>query len=117
MIASGSGDVEAVAFRRDGTMLATVGDDGYARLWDVATQHEIGPQMEVGGSGPNGQDLAFSPDGATLAAVGSGDQTMTWDVAFPTDLLAAVCSIAGQQLTPREWNTYMGSAPYVSACP
>lgn len=25
--------------------------------------------MEVGASGPNGQDLAFSPDGATLAAV------------------------------------------------
>ena len=117
MIATGSGDVEAVTFSHDGTMLATTGDDGYARLWDVATQHEIGPQMEVGGTGPNGQNLAFSPDGATLAAVGSGDQTMTWDVAFPTDLLAAVCSIAGQPLTPREWNTYMGSAPYVSACP
>jgi len=117
MIATGSGDVEAVTFSHDGTMLATTGDDGYARLWDVATQHEIGPQMEVGGTGPNGQNLAFSPDDATLAAVGSGDQTTTWDVAFPTDLLAAVCSIAGQPLTPREWNIYMGSAPYVSACP
>ena len=116
MIASGSGFVEAVAFSRDGTLLATVGDDGYARLWDVATQHEIGPQMEVGGSGPNGQDLAFSPDDAMLAAVVPDGQATLWNVAFPADLPGAVCAIAGQPLTPREWNTYMGSAPYVSAC-
>jgi len=27
-------------------MLATSGDDGSARLWDVATRHQIGPTMQ-----------------------------------------------------------------------
>ena len=73
MIATGIGAVEAVAFSPDGTMLATGADDGSARLWDVATRHQIGPTMQAGNSVSGVKGVAFSADGATLGAIGAGE--------------------------------------------
>ena len=42
------GSYRAVAFSPDGTMLATFGADGTARIWAVATQREIGAPMTAG---------------------------------------------------------------------
>jgi WD40 repeat protein len=64
------GDITDVAFSPDGTMLATTGDDGAARLWDPATGEGLtaiqGPRGEV--SAPS-----FSPDGSLLAASWEND--------------------------------------------
>ncbi|MFN2590052.1 MAG: AAA family ATPase [Actinomycetota bacterium] len=57
-------DLNFVAFSPDGSMLATTGDDGALRVWDVATGRRLqnfqGP-TEVTGT-------AFSPTGALVAA-------------------------------------------------
>jgi WD40 repeat protein len=59
-------DVNDVAFSRDGSMLATTGDDGAVRVWDTATGKQLrtlqGPRDAVVW-GPS-----FSPDGSLLAA-------------------------------------------------
>jgi WD40 repeat protein len=59
-------DVNAIAFSHDGSMLATTGDDGAARVWDPITGEELGSfkdptNVEVWGP-------TFSPDGSFLAA-------------------------------------------------
>jgi WD40 repeat protein len=78
---AGNGRYRAVAFSPDGTMLATLGADGTARIWDVATQQPDGAAMTVDGPGTTGGAVAFSPDGRTLATAGASGQVELWSLA------------------------------------
>jgi WD40 repeat protein len=68
-----------VAFSPGGATMATAGGDGSVRLWDVATQEEIGTPMTA-----DAQPVyaaAFGPGGATLATAGGDGSVRLWDVA------------------------------------
>jgi WD40 repeat protein len=86
--AAGGSPVAAVAFSPDGATLATAGASGgsssSARLWDTATQQEIGTPMTAG-PGPV-YALAFSPDGATLATAGGDGSARLWDTATQQEI-------------------------------
>ena len=58
-------------------MLATAGDDGAVRLWDLATGTEL---RRVGGPGDRLSGVAFSPDGRMLAATGNDADIRLWDL-------------------------------------
>jgi WD40 repeat protein len=64
-------------------LLATVGEDGIVRLWDLATGTEL---RQVGGRADRLYNVAFSPDGRMLAATGSDSDIRLWELA---DLLGA----------------------------
>jgi WD40 repeat protein len=78
---AGHGSYRAVAFSPDGTMLATFGADGTARIWNVATQREIGTPMTAGRAGTLTGAVAFSPGGKELVTVAAGDRAQLWIVA------------------------------------
>jgi len=80
LVDSGFFAVAQVVFSPNGKTLATVGDDGPARLWDLATQTQIGRSFR------NGVPLAISPDGKTLATVGRDSNVWLWDVATHTQI-------------------------------
>jgi WD40 repeat protein len=81
---AGNGRYRAVAFSPDGTMLATLGADGTARIWDVATQQEIGAPMTADAQPVYA--VAFSPGGSMLATTGGDGSVRLWDVATQQEI-------------------------------
>jgi WD40 repeat protein len=77
-----------LAFFPDGRRLATCGDDGSARVWDLATRRTVlGPfwhtRVAPGESAPDARGyytLAVSPDGQTLVTAGDDHRTIRWDL-------------------------------------
>ncbi len=64
-------DVTEVAFNHDGTLLATTGADGAARVWDPATGEELHSVEHPAGRGAVGP--SFSGDGSYFAAAWPDD--------------------------------------------
>ncbi len=59
--------VWSVRFSPDGSQLATLGDDGMVRFWDVATGEEL--RADQAHTLP-GTDLAYAPDGSVVYSAG-----------------------------------------------
>jgi WD40 repeat protein len=121
----------AVGFSPDGRTLATA-VDGTIRLWDTATQQEIGTPMAAD-PGPAAA-VAFSPDGRTLATAGGDGTARLWDVATqqeigtpmaagpdPLDAVAfspdgRTLATAGGDGTARSWDVAFPAGLLAGAC-
>jgi WD40 repeat protein len=64
----------SVCFSTDGKTLASAGDDGTVRLWDVRTLQEVGIVLQNKDPASLCNSVAFSPDGLTLIAGGTRPQ-------------------------------------------
>ena len=89
-ISAHRGAVRGKTLSADGTLLATAGFDGVARLWEFSTG-EL--RREFTGSSDTLWSVALSPDGRRLAA-GTGEATVIlWDTA--TGLETGTIALSG----------------------
>ncbi len=65
-------------FHPDGKMLATIGDDGVIRLWDLIRATQL---REIPAFDKHGHRVFFSADGKTLASSGESGQVRFWESA------------------------------------
>jgi WD40 repeat protein len=89
----------AMALSPLGTVIATAGDDGGVKMWNLTSRREMGPRL-----GPTGFDgiaiaLAFSPDGSMLAVVGGDGTVRLWNVATRKAADLPVSTAAGTVVT------------------
>jgi WD40 repeat protein len=102
----------SVAFSADGKYLATASADHTARVWEIAMRQEIALLSHEG----EVYAVAFSPDGRYLATA-SEDQTARVWLWQPKDLIREACSRLTRNLTPEEWQQYIGVMPYQKTYP
>lgn len=69
-------EVRSVAFSPDGKRLASAADDGFVKIFDVATHREL---VSIRAAGAWVWKIAFSPNGGALGAANPDGTVMTWD--------------------------------------
>jgi WD40 repeat protein len=117
--------VDAIAFSRNGHLLASAGSDGLLTLWDPGTRRPVGAPLRAGPGLATGIDgwraaVAFSPDGQLLATGDGRGVTRMWDVVShqavgsgePANLddgsiTVAMLATGGQLLTGRDSDGYV----------
>jgi WD40 repeat protein len=78
-IVVGTDALNAVAFNRDGSLIAAADDDGSIRLFTVADGRQYGRPLLGHGNWVHG--VAISPDGSLIASAGKDGTVRLWDAA------------------------------------
>ena len=104
--------VVAVRFDPPGRTLATAADDGTVRLWDVASQRQIGVALP----GPEAMEHRGVRSQRQPPRRPLGDGTgLVWDV-NPDHWKQRACAVAGRSLTREEWEELLPDRRYQPAC-
>ena len=108
-----AGALNGAAISPDGRTLATGGDDGTVRLWDIESEQAVGAPLP---GLPNRTVVpSFTPDGTHLLAGYETGDAYLWDIR-PESLVRQACRVAGRRLSRAEWNEFLPGRDYEPAC-
>ena len=107
--------VGSVAIDPGDKLLATSAADGKVRLWDIATQRQIGVAFPGAENGSGINVSAFDPSGKHLIAIYDTGTAFVWDI-NPDRWKEHACAVVGRPLSPEEWRTLLRDRRYQPAC-
>ncbi len=107
--------VASVAFDPAGRTLATSATDFKIRLWDLASQHQIGRPLPGSETGSGNNVSAFDPSGSHLIAVYDSGVAFVWGM-DPDHWKQQACAVVGRSLTREEWTELLPDRRYQPAC-
>jgi WD40 repeat protein len=111
--------VQSFSLSPSGQIVASVLLHDQVMLWDGVTGQKLTVPVDLdmyGDIGTWGNDkIAYSPDGMQVAIVGDFG-LLLWDMELE-QWMDAACRMAGRNLTPEEWRTYLREMPYQKTCP
>jgi WD40 repeat protein len=102
-----------LAISANGRSLATAGDDGTARVWEIGTWRELSRVRHDGGAVSR---VSFGPDDRHLVTA-SSDRTVRQWLLRADDLTAEACARLSRNLNEEEWRQFLGDEPYRKTCP
>jgi WD40 repeat protein len=114
-VAASTGPVTSIAFDPTGRQFATsASEDGTVRLWFTSTLQQQGPTLatEQGAT----STVAFEPHGTRLLVVDDRGNAFTWPTS-PTAWEQRASTIAGRNLTRKEWTRFLNGRQYTQVCP
>ncbi|WP_404384737.1 winged helix-turn-helix domain-containing protein [Knoellia locipacati] len=98
------------AFSRDGTLFASISDDGALSFWDGRTGRlQASVPLDARGS------PSFSADSSTLSVASPDGSMVEWNL-DPDSWITTACRLAGRELTEAEWRTYLPDRPFTRTC-
>ena len=100
--------VTSAAFDPASRTLATWATDFKIRLWDLASQHQIGRPLPGNENGSGTNVSAFDPSGNHLIAVYDSGAAFVWDMDLDHWKQHA-CTAVGRSLTRKEWTERRGT--------
>jgi len=108
--------VASVAVSPNGQLLVAGRDNGTVSVWSLATASRSPAAEQTLTTDTNWVNaVAFSSD--DTLATGSEDATaQLWNLNVNA-AIGHVCSLAGSDLTPQRWQTYIPQFPYQPPCP
>ncbi|WP_405179717.1 NACHT and WD repeat domain-containing protein [Nocardia sp. NBC_01377] len=117
-VAGHSLSLVTVDVSRDGHLLATSGQDGVVRLWDISAPRTPVPIMRSSIVSPEENiwwTIRFHPDGTHLVASGKDGVMHMWDL---DERRAAerICAVTGAAITPELWQRLLPGEGYRPPC-
>jgi WD40 repeat protein len=111
------GFVDFLQFSTDGRLLLVGSANRNLSIYDVTTRSRLGDPIETGRTVVGGNaGPSLRPDGKTVAVNGR-EGLAVWSLE-PDRLAEAACRLAGRNLTPTEWDAYLGHlGDYRATCP
>jgi WD40 repeat protein len=114
LTSTGGGQAGRLAFNSDASLLAVIGSESSAILWDVATRTQFGRPIKLGYyDGPTG--VAFSRENQLLAADANLDSMVSFDLSVDS-WIAEACKVARRELTDAERTFYKLPADAPKTC-
>jgi DNA-binding SARP family transcriptional activator/WD40 repeat protein len=110
-----AGPVTSIAFDPTGHRLATTGgQDGTVKLWFTSTLQQEGTALSIDQGAA--ATAAFEPGGTRLLVVNDRGNGFSWPISLAAWQQRA-CTVAGRNLTHREWARFVTGHTYTRVCP